>query len=233
MMLEVRGLTRRFGDIAALDDVSFHIAAGEVLGLVGPNGSGKTTLLECLCGLQPAERDEVIWQGRLLPRHRRKDVLFYMPDGIAPYAEHRAIDVLTFFARAFGRPTSAIDDLVDALVLSSALPKRVGALSKGFRRRLLIAIALLAPHPVLLMDEPFDGLDVRQKRDVAALLGRSRSRQRTLFLSIHELGDAERMCDRLVLLSNGKVCGEGSVAELRARTGSASASLEDVFLALT
>ena len=117
--------------------------------------------------------------------------------------------------------------------MSSALQKRVAALSKGFRRRLLIAIALLAPHPILLMDEPFDGLDVRQKRDVAALLAKSRSQHRTLFLSIHELGDAERICDRLVLLSNGKVCGEGTVEELRARAGIESGSLEDVFLALT
>ena len=232
-MLEVQGLTKHYGEIAALDGVSFHVGSAEILGLVGPNGAGKSTLLECVCGLQPIERGEITWHGRSLAPNRRKDVLFYMPDGITPYPEHAVADVLGFFATAFARPRPALDDLIDALALAPALPKRVAALSKGFRRRLLIAIGLLAPHPLLLMDEPFDGLDVRQTRDVAALLRASTSDARTLFLSIHQLADAERICDRFVLLSNGRIGGEGGLADLRARTGLATGSLEEVFLALT
>ena len=232
-MLDVSGLGRKFGDTAVLDDVSFHVESGEILGLVGPNGSGKTTLLEVLCGLQPAAHGNVEWQGQALPLERRRHVMFYIPDGITPWPEHKTADVLGFFARAFARPRDVTDSIVEGLGLGPVLHKRVAALSKGFRRRLLIALGLVAPHPLLLMDEPFDGLDVRQTRDVAALLRSTARGQRSLLLSIHQLVDAERICDRLVLLSDGRVRGEGRVDELRTRAGLASGSLEDVFLALT
>ena len=121
--------------------------------------------------------------------------------------------------------------MVGALGLEPVLPKPVASLSKGYRRRLLLALGLLSPHPVLLLDEPFDGLDLRQTREVMALLHRVAAGGRTLLLSIHQLVDAERVCDRLILLSGGKVRGEGTLEELRARAG-VSGSLEDVFLAL-
>ena len=117
--------------------------------------------------------------------------------------------------------------------LSPVLRKRVFALSKGFGRRMMLALALLTPHPLLLMDEPFDGFDLRQTRDVMALLRRLVGSGRTLVIAIHQLPDAERVCDRFVLLAEGRVHGAGTLAELRARTGQASAALEDVFLALT
>ena len=232
-MLSVAGLDKTFGEAIALQDVSFHVVPGEILGLVGPNGSGKTTLLECLCGLQTVERGDVSWHGRVVQPGRRKEVMFYVPDGITPYPEHRAIDVLQFFADAFAQAKTVVDEIVDALALAPVLSKRVDTLSKGFRRRLLIGIGLLAPHPLLLMDEPFDGLDIRQTRDVATLLRSSATNSRTLFLSIHQLSDAERICDRLVLLSNGHICGEGRLDELRMRAGLQFGGLEDVFLALT
>ena len=231
-MLQVSGLRKAFGDMIALQDVSFRVEQSEILGLVGPNGSGKTTLLECLCGLLPVEHGEVAWRDRRLPPGQRKDVMFYVPDGITPYPEHKSIDVLRFFADAFGREPAMLDDVVDGLALAPVATKRVGTLSKGFRRRLLIGLGLLAPHPILLLDEPFDGLDVRQTRDVTQLLRKTATNARTLFLSIHQLSDAERVCDRFVLLSGGQIRGEGRLDELRARVG-AAAGLEDVFLALT
>ena len=231
-MLEVSGLARRFGDIAALDDVSFHVETGEILGLVGPNGSGKTTLLETMSGLQPADSGEVRWHGRPLPPLRRKQRLFYVPDGLVPWPEHTTGSVLQFFARAFARQ-GQVERFIDDLSLGSVVNKRVGSLSKGFRRRLLIALGLIAPHAVLLIDEPFDGLDLRQTREVAALLRATASSGRSLVLAIHQLMDAERICDRLVLLSEGKVRGEGRLEALKSHAGLTSGSLEDVFLALT
>jgi ABC-2 type transport system ATP-binding protein len=232
-VLEIDGLAKLFGEVPALDGVSFRVEAGEILGLVGPNGSGKTTLLETMCGLQACDRGEVRWRGEPLPLGRRKDVMFYVPDGITPWPEQKASSVVRFFARTFARPGEVVQTIVDGLGLAPVLHKRVDALSKGFRRRLLIALGLIAPHPVLIMDEPFDGLDVRQTRDVAALLRSSAGAQRALLLSIHQLTDAERICDRLVLLSGGKVRGEGKLEDLKARAGVSSGSLEDVFLALT
>jgi ABC-2 type transport system ATP-binding protein len=119
------------------------------------------------------------------------------------------------------------------LGLSPVLPKPVAALSKGFCRRLMLALALLTPHPLLLMDEPFDGFDLRQTREMMNVLRGVAGAGRTLVLAIHQLSDAERVCDGFVLLAGGRVRGSGTLDELRKRTGQVGAGLEDVFLALT
>jgi len=232
-MLSVRGMNKHFGRIEALSNVGFTIFAGEILGLIGPNGAGKTTLLECLCGLQPATAGEVLWQGHALPPEQRRSTLFYVPDGITPYSEHTLGQVLTFFQQVYSDSGKDSRDIIDCLHLSSMLECPVGQLSKGWRRRLLLAIGLLAPHPILAMDEPFDGLDLRQTREVMALLRKVVSQGRTLLLSIHQLKDAERICDRFVLLSAGRVAGEGSLEELRRIAAIENGGLEEVFLALS
>jgi len=113
------------------------------------------------------------------------------------------------------------------------LAKQVLALSKGYGRRLMLALALITPHPLLLMDEPFDGFDLRQTREIMRLIRGMAVLGRTLVLAIHQLADAERVCDRFVLLAGGRVRGSGTLDHLRARTALPSARLEDVFLALT
>jgi len=124
-------------------------------------------------------------------------------------------------------------DIVAAVGLGPVLVKRVQSLSKGYNHRLIIALGLITPHPILLMDEPFDGFDLRQTRDMMAVLRRTAAGGRTLLLSIHQLRDAEAVCDRFVLLADGRICGIGTLEELRARTGRPTANLEDIFLALT
>ena len=123
--------------------------------------------------------------------------------------------------------------MIDQLALTPMLTKRVGTLSEGYRRRLLLAIALLAPQPLLILDEPFDGLDLRQTQQVMALLREARDSGRTLVLSIHQLTEAERICDRLVLLAAGRLLGCGTLESLRSQAGLATGDLEEVFLALT
>ena len=117
--------------------------------------------------------------------------------------------------------------------LAPVLGQRIGTLSKGQRKRVLLAIGLLTRQPALLIDEPFEGLDLRQARDIAAALRVHASRGRTLFLSIHQISDAARFCDRFVLLNHGRVGGEGTVAELASLAHLATDDLEEVFLALT
>ena len=113
------------------------------------------------------------------------------------------------------------------------LRKRVNALSKGNMQRLLIALALMSPQPLLALDEPFDGLDLHQTRAMMSILRNLRAQSRTLLLCIHQLVDAERICDRVLLLSEGRIIGVGTLDELRAKTGLPSGSLEEIFLALT
>ena len=235
MLLEVRGVTKRFGAVTALAGVSFGIRRGEVLGLIGPNGAGKTTLFECLAGEQPADAGEVLWRGGPLPAARRKEAVFYLPDQIAPWADQPAGRVLSFFSRLFDADPARLSALAATLRLSRFLSESVAELSKGERRRLLLTLGLSVPREVLLFDEPFDGLDLRQAREVEGVLRSAAAQGRTLFLSIHQLSDAARVCDRLVLLSGGRVAGEGTLAQLRARAGldGSGGGLEEVFLALT
>lgn len=230
MLLTIEGLAKRFGRNAVLRDVHFEIRPHEILGLIGPNGSGKTTLFECLAGILPADSGDVRLEGRPLSPAHRAAALFYLPDGIHPWEDQPAGWVLRFFAALYGRPNS---DLAAALNLNGLAATLVGALSKGETKRLLLALALTVPRPLLLLDEPFDGLDYRQTRDAMNLLRSVPASGRTLFLSIHQLADAARVCDRLVLLDRGEIVAQGTLAELRARTGLPEAPLEDVFVALT
>jgi ABC-2 type transport system ATP-binding protein len=230
-VMEVAGLSKRYGDQRALDDISFAVDAGEVLGLIGPNGAGKTTLLEAIAGVLPSDGGSIRWQKSLLPLPRRREVMFYLPDGLRPWDDEHAASVIEFFVAAYGRPASLAAEAIRTLGLAPVLRKRVGALSKGYARRLMLALALITPQPLLLMDEPFDGFDLRQTREVMGVLRGLAGNGRTLVLAIHQLIDAERVCDRFVLLVDGRISGIGTLAELRARTG--KAALEDIFLALT
>jgi len=216
-----------------LNGITFTARRGEILGLIGPNGAGKTTLLDIVAGLLPTDSGSVLWEESPLPALRRKHVMFYLPEAVTPYPARRSIDVLALFARLFGQADDRLAGAIDALALSPVLSTPVGALSKGYRRRLLLALGLLAPQPLIVIDEPFDGLDLKQTREVMGVLRRLCGVDRTLLLSIHQLSDAERLCDRFVLLSGGSVKGEGNLADLRARTGAEYAGLEEVFLALT
>jgi ABC-2 type transport system ATP-binding protein len=233
-LMTVHGIVKIFGDQQVLADVSFELASGEILGLIGANGAGKTTLLECVAGLLSTDDGEVRWRGSPLPPARRKERLFYVPESILPYPDQTAAEVLRFFREANRQSPSRLEQLVRALGMEPALGKSVGTLSKGYRRRFLLALGLLAPRPVLLMDEPFDGFDLRQTREVMSLLRQEAASGRSLVLSIHQLGDAQRVCDRLVLLSGGRVIGTGTLAELAAAARvPIGTNLEEVFLALT
>src|SRR5499426_1038453 len=236
-LLTVNGLSKKFGARAVLQNVSFSVRRGEVLGLIGPNGAGKTTLFECLAGVLPSDGGALISNKQALAPGRRKSALFYMPDGVTPWAQQAVNWALGFFERLYAAPVKAAE-LLNMLKLESLRHARIGSLSKGERKRLLLALGLLTPQPLLMLDEPFDGLDLRQTRDVMALFRRQAERGRTLMLSIHQLVDAARVCDRLILLSDGRVVGEGTIDELRAQAnlsegGLPEARLEEIFLALT
>ena len=198
-MIAIRNLTVIRGGRRILDDVSFDVRPNEILGVIGPNGAGKTTLFECVAGLQS------ITSGTI----DRGDGLFYMPDGVKPWPDQTVEWTLRVFAEMYGGTAPHLFE------------NRVSALSKGETKRLNIALALLCPHPVLFLDEPFDGLDLKQVRATMELL---RSVKRTLVLSIHQLQDAARICDRLLLLNQGKVVATGTPKEL--------GDIEEVFLAL-
>jgi ABC-type multidrug transport system ATPase subunit len=232
-VLQIAGLSKSYGGQRALDDVSFDIRSREVLGLIGPNGAGKTTLLETIAGILPSGGGKIIWHGAPVSHARRQDAIFYLPDGLRPWEDQFVIRIIEFFAAVYGRAENRVAETISHVGLSPVLDKRVGALSKGYGRRLMLALALMTPQPILLMDEPFDGFDLRQTREIMGLLRQVAAGGRALVLAIHQLIDAERICERFVLLADGRVRGIGSLDQLRDRSGKASAGLEDIFLALT
>jgi ABC-2 type transport system ATP-binding protein len=218
MSLAVTRLSARRGTRPVLTEVSFTARPSEVLGVIGPNGAGKTTLFECVAGVLPYQSGNV--DG---------DLLFYIPDGIRPWPDQTVRWTLKLAARMFDARLDP--SLLDDLDLAALQHAKVGSLSKGEAKRLDIAIGLAAPPMVLLLDEPFDGLDLRQTRQVMEILRREAAKGRTLVLSIHQLTDAARACDRFLLLDHGKSVAEGTLDELTSRTG--AGGLEEVFLALT
>ena len=233
--LRVSGLSKSYGRRLALEDVTFSIHPGEVLGLIGPNGAGKTTLFECLAGVLPATAGVLLQDDHVVGAQERRSLLFYMPDAIAPWPAQSLGWALDFSVRFFGGRADLRDEVVRSLGLEALRAAPVGTLSKGERKRALLAIGLLTPQPILLVDEPFDGLDLRQSREMAATLRSHAGRGRTLVLSIHQIAEAARLCDRFVLLNAGRVCAEGTLAELETQAAAphAAGDLEEVFLALT
>lgn len=231
--LNAIGINKCFGEYQALSDVSFDIFPGEILGLIGPNGSGKSTLLECITGLLTMESGKIIWQGKQLSLKKRKQVLWYQPDNILPFAEQQVATTLSFFQEMHGADKVDLDHLINRLELSSMLHKPLITLSKGYRRRVLLALALLSKQPLLMLDEPFDGFDLRQSLAVMDLLREYRA-DRGMILSIHQLTEAEKICDRFLLLDQGRLLAIGTLGELCKQTGlMPDASLEEVFLAIT
>lgn len=235
--LAVRALRKRFGPVEAVRDATFDVPAGEIVGLLGPNGAGKSTMLECLAGLLPADHGTVLVDGVEVAPERRHDSMFYLPDGLVPWRDERGGDVLDFIAAVWNVSTAYQlqwrSEAALALGVDALRDRRIGELSKGQRKRLLLALSLLVPRPLVMMDEPFDGLDLRQTRETIALFRNIARGGRSLLLSIHAMGDAERTCDRLVLVSDGRTCAEGTLGALREQSGLVQGAIEDVFLALT
>ena len=232
-VMRIAGLSKRYGEQRALADVSFDVRANEVLGLIGPNGAGKTTLLETAAGILPAEAGEVLWRDVPLPQAHRRNAIFYLPDRLRVWESQFVVSVVEFFASVYGRDPGRVGETIRLVGLSPVLRKRIGALSKGYGRRLMLALALLTPQPVLFMDEPFDGFDLRQTREVMGVLRDVARHGRSLLVAIHQLVEAERVCDRFVLLADGRMRSIGTLDELRTRSKQPSGSLEDIFLALT
>jgi ABC-type multidrug transport system ATPase subunit len=236
VLLRVAHLSKEIGGADILTDINFEIYDNEILGLIGPNGAGKTTLMECLANLRP-RTSGTFYEGDEAPADWNPSrLMFYLPNGTTPYAELYTIEVLTLFGKMFEVEPSRWERIVvDELSLVPVLQKKVSALSKGNLQRLLIALALMSPQPLLALDEPFDGLDLHQTQAMMDILRALRAQHRTLLLCIHQLNDAERICDRLLLLSTGKLVGVGTLDQLRERASltPGQGSLEDVFLKLT
>jgi ABC-2 type transport system ATP-binding protein len=235
--LEVRGLSRSYGDFRAVQGVDFSVAPGEVLGLVGPNGAGKTTTLRCLAGILPPTTGSVRIAGADVQKEpvAAKRALAYLPDEPRLFEYLTVWEHLNFTARLYGVRDWEAEGraLLETLELSgkeSALP---GELSRGMKQKLSIACGFLHRPALVLLDEPLTGLDplgIRRMKE--ALRSRAESGA-ALVLSSHLLTLVEELCHRVLILSRGRQVAFGTVADIRAQVGAPGSSLEDLFLAIT
>ena len=232
--LRVEQLHKRFGQVVALSDATFRVDKGEVLGLLGPNGAGKSTLLACLAGLLAADGGRVLGSdGAEVEAARRRDQLVYLPDAVRPWSDQTVLWVTDFWRALANADNAAWPTIAGYLDIKDLRSRRMGELSKGQRKRVLLAMTLVSPQPIVMMDEPFDGLDLRQIRSTITMFREIAASGRSLVISIHSMSDAARVCDRLVLLNDGRTVAEGTPTELRSLASlPGDAELEDVFLAL-
>ncbi|MGY4707602.1 ABC transporter ATP-binding protein [Candidatus Bipolaricaulota sp. J31] len=247
--LSIRGLEKRFskgfgkGVVHALRGIDLAVAPGEIYGVLGPNGSGKSTLVRIVATLLLPDAGEVRVFGHDVVREARRvrELVHRVSTEAAFFKKLSPLENLLYGARLYGIPGRIAAKRARALLAQLGLPSdRMGRpmeqLSRGQQQKVAIARALLHPPRLLLLDEPTTGLDPRSKREVQELILELRSREKTtIFLTTHDMEEAERICDRLAILDEGRLVAEGEPSELKARVGTAGkeASMEDVFLALT
>jgi ABC-2 type transport system ATP-binding protein len=237
-MIRTAGLTKRYGDLTALDGLDLEVAPGTLFGFLGPNGAGKTTTIKLLTGLlRPTKGDAWIGPHSILSEPLQAKSLFgYVADTPFLYDKLTAREFLEFVGALYRVPPATAraraDRLLKLLELEEAADALIEGYSHGMRQKTALAGALLHDPPVLILDEPIGGLDPASSRRIKQLLRGLVGRGRTVFLSTHVLEVAERLCDRVAILDRGRLIAEGTLADLRARAPGA-ASLEEAFVALT
>ncbi|NII11676.1 ABC transporter ATP-binding protein [Oleiagrimonas sp. C23AA] len=222
-MIEAEQLTRRYGSLVAVDALSLRAEPGKVLGLLGPNGAGKTTAMRMIAGFLAPTSGRVSVCGYDVQRQplKAKRSLGYLPEGAPCYGELTVRESLDFVARARALKGEAafrrLDEVVERLQLEAVLEQNLDTLSKGFRRRVGLAQAILHDPPVLILDEPTDGLDPNQKHEVRDLID-AMARNRTIIISTHLLEEVGALCSRVVIIAGGKLLADATPAELEARS---------------
>ena len=222
-MIEIRNLTKRFGSLIAVDDVTFNVRRGEVLGFLGPNGAGKSTTMKMITGFLTPDSG-TIRIGNLDIAQNPVEVkrwIGYLPEGAPLYGEMTTRAFLRFIARIRGlkgaQAQRSIDSVIDQVSLESVLEMPIDTLSKGFKRRVGLAQAIIHDPRLLILDEPTDGLDPNQKHDVRTLI-RSMSVEKVIVLSTHILEEVDAVCTRAAIIANGRIVSDATPAQLLRRS---------------
>lgn len=235
-MLEIQNLEKSFGTKSAVRGVSFTIEKGAVLGFLGPNGAGKSTTMRMIAGVIEPDAGDALIDGHSILTHRREaqTKLGYLPEGAPLYEDMTPPQFLSFLASARGMAKASRKDAVERAIadarISTVSGQRIRSLSKGYRRRVGLAGAILHDPPVLLLDEPTDGLDPNQKRAVRALISRMAT-SKAILISTHTLTEVDAMCTRAILIDRGLVVADDTPQGLRRK--SEDGTLEGAFTRLT
>lgn len=244
--IQTRGLTRRFGELTAVDDVTFSVAQGQFFGFLGPNGAGKSTTIKMLTGLlEPSAGSiEILGQPFASSSLDLKRQIGVVPEGMALFGRLTAPEYLRFVGRMYGLDrkitNQRTDELLDFMQLSNETRKLVTDFSHGMQKKLALAAAVIHGPRVLFLDEPFEGVDAIAAGMLKAMLQRMISRGATIFLTTHVLEIVERLCSHVAIISQGRLVANGSIDELRAGVASSvpgseggqRLTLEEIFLSI-
>lgn len=235
-MLEVKDMKKRFGTIQAVRGVSFKVEKGEILGFLGPNGAGKSTTMRMIAGFLPPNEGTATVCGHDIIKNpvEAKTCIGYLPENAPVYADMTVTSFLKFIAAIRGfrgkQCADEVEDVIRKCYLEKVRHQSIDTLSKGYTQRVCFAQAVLHDPPVLIMDEPTDGLDPNQKHTVHAMI-KEMSSEKAMVISTHILDEVELVCSRVIIISNGRIVAGGTPEELKARTP--SGRLSDVFRELT
>ncbi|MFZ4508382.1 MAG: ABC transporter ATP-binding protein [Fimbriimonas sp.] len=237
-MLEVRNLVKEYKRFRAVNDLSFTISPGEIVGLLGPNGAGKTTALRCAAGILRPSAGQVLINGFdvVEDQARAKAGLAFVPEVPSLYELLTVEEHLKFVAMCFNkmdRYDSQREELLERYNLAEKRNDLVATLSKGMRQKLSVACALVHDANVLLFDEPIIGIDPQGVHELKLEFQRARDSGCAILISTHLLDTAEKLCDRVLIVARGQKVAEGTLAELQQTHDRAGQTLEEVFLALT
>ncbi|MEM8929625.1 MAG: ABC transporter ATP-binding protein [Acidobacteriota bacterium] len=234
-LVSVRGLLKHYGAIKAVDGLDFEVGRGEILGFMGPNGAGKTTAMRLITGFLEPDAGEVAVCGFDLEEHslEARARIGYLPENAPAYGEMTVTDFLRFVgeARAVEGLDRAIERVVGLTELQSVRHQTIETLSKGYKRRVGLAQALIHDPEVLILDEPTDGLDPNQKQVVRELIA-GLSAEKCIIISTHILDEVEKVCNRAMILNQGRIVVDSTPAELIAQAPDGG-DLEDLFRHLT
>jgi len=237
-MLQVERLVKQYKKFAAVDDLSFTIRPGEIVGLLGPNGAGKTTALRCVAGILRPTAGQILINGHdvVLDQATAKLGLAFVPEVPSLYELLTVDEHLKFVAMCFNTLDvyyGMRDELLHRYSLHEKANDLVATLSKGMRQKLSVACALIHNANVMLFDEPLIGIDPAGARELKEEIARARDGGVAILISTHLLDTAERLCDRVIIMAHGKKVAEGTLAELQLSSHSEGKSLEEIFLKLT
>jgi len=227
-MLKVSNITKRYSGTIALDRVSFDVAEDAITGIIGPNGAGKSTLLEIITGFRNPDEGEIYFNDRPLPAFKEKKKIFsYMPEDLRIYPDYYVGEFISFINEVTGYMNP---ELIEVLNLNPVKNKKIRYLSKGYHQRLKLFFALSNHKQFVVLDEPFDGFDPVQLIEILEFIRSENQKGRTFILSIHQLYDAEKICNHYVLLDEGRVVTTGSMDGLKRTFGEDNSSLEQIFI---
>jgi len=230
--LEVNNLKKSFGNLKAVDGISFKIKAGTVFGMLGPNGAGKSTTIEILTGLQNRDQGEIDILGLNLEKDKDllKEKLGVQLQSPALYEKLTVKEMAELFASFYNNPLS-VAEVIGMVGLEDKLYERTENLSGGQRHRLAVALAIVGDGEIIFLDEPTTGLDPQSRRKLWDAINRLKKKGKTIFLTTHYMDEAEKLCDQLLIIDNGRVIAEGSPGSLL--DDYLVENTEDLFLKLT